>query len=182
MLAQPSHTLSCQEFWNSRQQYSHCELVDGRVVPMSPTGRKHGRVELRIAVLIDQYLEQRGIGEVVTGEVGYQLKEGLVRAADIAVHLTPPPETDGWETEPPDLIVEVISPSDTWQAIEQKVDEYLAAGVPEVWVADPSRETITIRSANQPPATYQEKNAIHSRVLGPDFSVTPMSIFQVRRK
>ena len=48
----------------------------------------------------------------------------------------------------PDLAVEVISPNDRYHEVEEKVDEYLQAGVRLVWVVHPQKKTIRIHRAN----------------------------------
>ena len=55
----------------------------------------------------------------------------------------------------PDLAVEVISPNDRYYEVEEKVDEYLKAGVRLVWVVDPLAKTIRIHRAN---GTVQDLN------------------------
>jgi len=49
---------------------------------------------------------------------------------------------------PPDLAVEVISPNDSATDVSDKVDEYLSAGFPLVWVVEPQTKTVTIRRAD----------------------------------
>ena len=45
---------------------------------------------------------------------------------------------------PPDLIVEVRSPGNPGSHLATKVREYLASGVPLVWIVDPETETVTV--------------------------------------
>src|SRR3990172_6795102 len=62
------------------------ELVDGRVVSMSPTTLGHGLATKRFTRFLDRYAEETGKGEVVTGEVGFvtQRSPDRVRAPDVA--------------------------------------------------------------------------------------------------
>src|SRR5438046_2551833 len=62
------------------------ELVDGELVPMSPTGFDHGDVEAFVAWMLNSYVIPRRLGKVVTGEVLFRLDQpaGLARAPDIA--------------------------------------------------------------------------------------------------
>src|ERR1700712_3815427 len=64
-----------------------CELVNGRIVPLSPTGRAHGRAEARLTTRLSTYVEGANWGEVLTGEVGIYIRRNpdTVRAADIAL-------------------------------------------------------------------------------------------------
>jgi Uma2 family endonuclease len=61
----------------------------------------------------------------------------------------------------PDLAVEVLSPDEGPAAVQDKVAEYLAAGVPLVWVCDPAREAVAVHRPGRPP-----------RVLGPEDVLT----------
>lgn len=47
-----------------------CELVDGRIVPMSPTNSEHGRIELNIGATLHAFARTQNLGIVMTGEVG----------------------------------------------------------------------------------------------------------------
>jgi len=164
------------EFYERRDEFPHCELIDGEVWPMAPTKRRHGKGEGRVFRILDEYIEETGHGEVVCGEVGYQLTGDLVRAADVAVHLEVPEEKPGWETVMPELVVEVVSDSDTWAAIERKVEQWLAAGVSEVWVADPDRRTVTLRMSDGGHRTYRGDAVLETTLL-PGFRTTLGRIF-----
>ena len=53
-----------------RPDLNPCELVDGHVVPMSPTGYRHGEIESDIVVALKEYGRRTGRGRVAAGEVG----------------------------------------------------------------------------------------------------------------
>ena len=52
---------------------------------------------------------------------------------------------DGLRWAPPDLIVEVLSPSENRRRKEEKLEDYASIGVPEVWLISPEAETIEVR-------------------------------------
>jgi Uma2 family endonuclease len=124
------------------------ELVEGRVIRMSPVGYLHGRVVMRFGSLLDQHVRSRSLGAVMT-EVGFKLKSNpdTVRAPDIAfirgdrIPSVPP---KGFWKGAADLAVEVLSPDDTPAEIRQKVEEYLARGTASVLVIDPDGEAVSI--------------------------------------
>lgn len=130
-----------------------CELVRGRIVLASPTSRKHARVEVRFSAELRAFVEPRRLGEVLAGEAGIYTgrRPDTVRGADVAflsseraARCSP----DGFLDVAPDLVVEVLSPRDEPAEMERKIEEYLAAGVRLVWVADPDRKTVrTFRPA-----------------------------------
>jgi Uma2 family endonuclease len=125
------------------------ELIEGRLVPMSPTGLSHGYTEARIVALLWSYLREHPIGILVTGEVGFVLRRDpdTVRAADIAFiradRLPPEGLPFGFFEGAPDLAVEILSPFDRYPDLLRKVSQWLEAGTRLVWVVDPARRTVT---------------------------------------
>ena len=112
-----------------------CELVDGRIVAMSPTGVEHGEIEVRLAAA-------RGLGRVIGGEVGIFTRRNpdRVRGADVAFWSKarmPGKPTKKFADIAPELVVEILSPDDRWQDVRQKIDEYFAIGVECVWIVEP---------------------------------------------
>lgn len=132
------------------------ELVDGRVIPMSPVNFQHGKVVLQLGFLLSRHLRSQPVGVVVT-EVGFKLAFGpdTVRAPDIAFIRTDriPANARGFFTGPPDLAIEVLSPDDRPGDVRAKVDQYLARGVALVVVVDPDQRTATTWRPTTPSAT-----------------------------
>lgn len=127
------------------------ELVDGRLVRMSPTGREHGRVAMTLLRAIDRFVEEQQIGEVLPGETGFWISsEGnpdTVLAPDVAfVRRGRGPEADvsGYPRLSPDLVVEVVSPSQTRAEMRAKAGRWLEAGVRVVWVVLPEFERVEV--------------------------------------
>jgi Uma2 family endonuclease len=126
-----------------------CELIDGRIVPMTPTSWKHGRIELRLAAKLDEFVSRRDLGWVMTGEVGIytQRSPDRVRGADVTFlsrarsPQEPPP---GFLEVSPDLVAEVASPDDRWQELRQKIEEYFSAGIEQVWIVEPENRAIVV--------------------------------------
>jgi Uma2 family endonuclease len=126
-----------------------CELIDGRIVPMSPTGGRHGFIELRLGAALSLFVQQRNLGWVMTGEVGIYTRHDpdRVRGADV-VFLSRERWPDGLPESflevAPDLVVEIMSPNDRWQEVRQKLAEYFAIGVRWVWIVEPENRTVLV--------------------------------------
>lgn len=137
-----------------------CELVDGRIVYMSPTGAEHGTVEGNLAFLLKAFVQPRLLGWVLTGEVGIYTRRGpdRVRAADVVFlsreRCAAVPA--GFLEIAPELVVEVISPGDRWQEVRQKIGEYFAIGVATVWIVDPQARGVLVHTS---PTTMTELTA-----------------------
>ena len=124
------------------------ELVEGELKVMTPASPRHGRIAMRLGSLIEQHVRQHGLGVVYAAETGFQLREDpdTVRAADAAFvaksHIPPEGEPEGYWSIAPDLVVEVISPSDSASALQSKVADWLRAGCRLVWVVYPDTQTV----------------------------------------
>jgi Uma2 family endonuclease len=125
-----------------------CELVLGRVVHMSPTGFVHGEIEARFAAALSAFVEPRGVGKVLTGEVGIFTRRNpdTVRGADVLYISN---ERFALKTAgrafldvAPELVVEVLSPDDRPGEVRTKLTEYFEAGVKVVWMADPEERSV----------------------------------------
>jgi len=125
------------------------ELVRGELVEMSPPGVSHGERALRVGRLLDEFVEEHGLGKVAV-ESGFYLERGpdTVRGPDVLFiskeRLDPDAEVDGYSEIVPDLAVEVVSPDDTYAEVTAKVGEYLDTGVRLVWVVEPKTRRVTV--------------------------------------
>ena len=126
-----------------------CELIDGRIVPQSLAGGEHGLIEATVAFELDRFVKPRDLGWVMIGGVGIYTRRSpdRVRAADI-VYLSKEraPEAPGWGflDIAPDLVVEIMSPDDRWQDVRQKIEEYFAIGVQQVWIVEPANRAVLV--------------------------------------
>jgi Uma2 family endonuclease len=134
------------------------ELVDGHLVERH-MGAESSAVAVAIAFVLAGFIRARRLGHLFTTDCGYQCfpdAPNKVRKPDLSFIRTGrlrderPPQ--GYVRIAPDLAVEVISPGDLAYEIEEKVGEYLAAGVRLIWVVYPNTKTVRIhRPASAPP-------------------------------
>jgi Uma2 family endonuclease len=130
------------------------ELVDGELVPMSPTNLEHGDTESEVDFVLKAYVRPRRLGKVFVGEPLFMLEgpDRLARAPDLAFvrldRLRQQPDLTGAFHGAPDLAVEIVSPSNSADAVEQKVQEWLAHGTLAVLVMYPASRSIVLWRAN----------------------------------
>lgn len=115
------------------------ELIDGARHDMTPTGFEHGDLEIRLGELLRSALKDRGY--VAAGEVGLVISRIplRVRAADV-VYISrekSPERPKGMLEIPPELVIEIISQSNTAWEMTDKVKDYLTFGVERVVLIDP---------------------------------------------
>jgi Uma2 family endonuclease len=77
----------------------------------------------------------------------------------------------------PDLVVEVLSPSNTGFEVEEKLDEYLEAGVPLVWIVNPVRRTIRVYRDDGTTHLFRGQDVIENEPLLPGFRLVTADVF-----
>lgn len=78
----------------------------------------------------------------------------------------------------PELIVEILSPNDTIDQINEKIDAYLAAGVPLIWIIDPQRRLATIHQPGSMPRLVTENDELEGGEALPGFRVRFAELFE----
>ncbi len=81
----------------------------------------------------------------------------------------------------PDLAVEVISPNDIYVKVTRKVDEYLEAGVKQVWLVSPEQKSITIYRSPFEVTVFQDDMELVSEDLLPGFRCQLGEIFRTKK-
>jgi Uma2 family endonuclease len=126
------------------------ELVRGELVKMAPAGEEHGDIAMRVGAPLWQYVETNKLGRVYAAETGFQIASNpdTVRVPHAAFvsqqRIGEVRPGRGYRVGAPDLAIEVLSPSDTYTGVEDKVHDWLDAGTLMVIVVNPRRQTVTV--------------------------------------
>ena len=119
----------------------------------------------------------RGLGDLGSGETGFRLEHDpdTVRAPNVWFVRAGRVPTGEAGTHfflgPPDLAVEVLSPSDRYRDVMAKVRDYLAAGTPLVWVIDPIGRSAAIFRAGGAAHLLGEDGILDGGDVPPGFTV-----------
>jgi Uma2 family endonuclease len=160
-----------------------CELIEGRIVPMTPTGGEHGRIEVNIGAELLAYVRSHKLGQVLAGEVGIYTHRNpdTVRGADVLFISN---ERYAQKTSPgfldiaPDLVVEILSPNDSWIEVTQKLREYFAIGVRLVWAVNPQAHSVYAYRALTDVREFTENDDLPGDDVLPGFSVKVAQLFE----
>jgi Uma2 family endonuclease len=147
-----SHKSSCtaEEFAKALDDGQRRELVLGVIRMMSPAGGRHGKVALRLGALLLDYVRAHDLGDVFAAETGFLLTRDpdTVRAPDVAFvrreRIDTLDDLTGFVSLAPDLVAEVISPTDTFSHVEEKTYFWLQSGVRVVLIVDPENRTVRV--------------------------------------
>lgn len=147
------------------------EILDGERIDMTPTGFRHGKIEFKMAKLLEEKTGNKG--HVAVGEVGIVITKNpfKLRAADV-VYIdkeTSRQEPEGILEVAPDLIIEILSKDDTVREMNEKVRDYLSIGVKRILLIDPFSESTTVYEHNKKDAGYyrfdEEVELIHGEMI-----------------
>ena len=160
------------------------ELVQGRVIELSPTGAWSGRVGGRFYGHLLVAGESTGLGYAFPADTGFVLfaDRRTMRAPDAAFVLrerlpSAGPELRAFVPIPPDIAVEVLSPSDRMADALEKVAMYLRAGVRLVWLADPDRRTVVVFTADALPSILGVDATLDGGEILPDLRLPVADLF-----
>ena len=112
-----------------------CDYVDGAVLERNLGEKDHGRSQLKLGAYFLARQTQWNSYAIVEQRV--QVRPGRFRIPDVCVLLGKTEEQV--LTKPPFLCVEILSPEDRMSRLQDRIDDYFAMGVPNVWVVDPAR-------------------------------------------
>lgn len=175
--------LTAEEFLELDDVDGPAELVRGEVVEMPQPKPRHGQVCFKMAMVLGNHATER-FGHVLTNDVCIPTKRNpdTVRGADVCYisydKVPKGPLPDGFLPAPPDLVVEVRSPTDRWKDILEKVVEYLNAGVTVVCVVDPTTETGRIYRSDRDEEQLKNGDPVTFEDILPGFSVPLKQLFE----
>jgi Uma2 family endonuclease len=159
------------------------DLVRGIVVREPRPKLPHGRIQVRLCYALEAWARDNGAD--VTAESGYVLSEDppTLRGPDVGVVMHPRSregEPEGWVRGAPDVVVEVLSPSDTSTSMHEKTLDYLEAGAKLLWIVDPRARTVTVFRADRSARILREHETLDGENVLVGFSLAIEELFAER--
>ncbi|HEY6389924.1 MAG TPA: Uma2 family endonuclease [Bryobacteraceae bacterium] len=111
-----------------------CDYVDGEVLERNLGERDHSKLQKQLILFFGNREKRWNV--VVFPEQRVQVSPTRFRVPDICVYVGEEPEEQIFRT-PPFICIEILSPEDRWERMQQKIDDYLRFGVQYVWVINP---------------------------------------------
>jgi Uma2 family endonuclease len=159
------------------------ELIDGELVPATPSGLESSGLGHRIGWIVGNFVYAHGLGMMTGADGGYVLfpDRATIRVPDVAFirqdRLPPQGDRSHFPRLAPDLAIEVLSPSDRVSEVVAKLEMYKEAGVPLIWVVDPEKTTITVIAADRLTAVLKPGDTLDGGDVLPGFNIPVAAIF-----
>jgi len=175
-----THLMTADELFNLPDDSLRHELIKGELLTMSPAGEKHGAISVVLAVLLYQHVRANNLGTVYSADTGFKLESDpdTVLAPDIAFIARERVGviSEGFRSGPPDLAVEVRSPSDRRTKVERKAAMWLSLGAKSVWLVEPRQRTVEVVRADGLRKLFSESDELVDDTV-PGFRVAVSEIF-----
>lgn len=140
--------------------------VNGELIIMPPTGGETGRYNAKLTTRFVLWNEQTKLGEVFDSSTCFKLPNGAERSPDVswieisrwnALALE---QREKFPPIAPDFVLELMSPSDTLNQTQAKMEEYMNAGVKLGWLIDRKTRRVEIYRQGQPKEVLESPSSL----------------------
>lgn len=175
--------MTAEEFLMMPDDGRRYELVRGELVELPQPGMVHGFLSMQVGSVLNSFVMEHGLGIVIT-PAGFVLEIGpdTVRAPDVAfISFDRLPDGDlptGFLNTTPNIVVEVMSPSDRPGAVNAKIQLWLDTGAELVWVLHPPTKTVRICRPNAEDITLTAEDILDAEPVLSGFSVQVADLFR----
>ena len=158
------------------------ELIRGVLHRNKPAGMEHGEIVVTLGYELGRFIKPRKMG-LLTAFSGYWLERDpdTVLGADIAytsaAKIPPGVRITGYAEVAPDLVVEVVSPSDSPREAHDKAWMWLSYGVRLVWVVQPETRTVDVYRPGRVVVTLNEGDTLDGEDVLLGFTCAVREVF-----
>jgi Uma2 family endonuclease len=132
---------------------THYEIIDGEVIPLASPTLKHQMVSRELFKRLDALTTARKLGQILYAPFDFVVRRAPVRTRQPDLFFLSRERLHDWaqlQEQPrlefaPDLVIEILSPSETYTYWSEKLQDYFALGVPEVWLVDIDKRAIEVQ-------------------------------------
>ncbi|MGL5083457.1 MAG: Uma2 family endonuclease [Microcoleaceae cyanobacterium] len=162
----------------------HYEIVNGELIDMGNSGALHGYIAIILSSALFAVVMAQKLGALFDSSTAFKMKNGNKRSPDIAFFakerlqgITELPS--GFLEGAPDLAVEVLSPGNTVEEIDEKIAEYFENDARLVWVINPTQHYILVyRCAQEPDRLLKSADSLDGEDVIPGFFLPVADLFQ----
>ena len=168
--------MTLEEFLES--DLERYEYIKGELIPMPPPSMLHGRISTNLFLPLGFYIRENQLGDIYM-DIGFTVGDRVLMP-DVAFlsNANMPDSLSKACPVPPDLAVEVVSPTDSSHRVEEKAFAYLEAGTQLVWVLKPRSETVTVYRSETDIKTLTRNDTLSGEDVVEGFSCQVAELFK----
>jgi Uma2 family endonuclease len=157
--------------------------AQGKLIVMSPTGSESGKKNASLLAQIWYWNNQYKLGVVFDSSTGFKLSNGAIRSPDVSWvaserwNSLSDSQKRGFAPIDPDLVIELMSPTDILEELQSKMKEYLSCGVKLGWLINPDAREVEIYRIGQDQHIISNPNNLSGEEILPGLTVDLTNIF-----
>ena len=177
-------------YLNLPDDLTHYEIIDGEVIPLASPRLKHQAVSQELFKRLDIFASVKRLGKLFYAPFDFVVRRAPVRTRQPDLFFLSRERLQDWahlQEQPrlefaPDLVIEILSPSDTYTYWSEKLQDYFTLGVPEVWLVDVDKRAIEVQvreaGGYRSLGWFSGEQAVASQVLA-GLELKPAEVFAV---
>lgn len=167
------------------EDHKRFELVNGELQERNVSGDS-SRIAMELVLLLGQIVKANNLGVIFGPDCGFRCFSSAddperVRIPDVsfisAGRITPEQSAAGYIEVVPDLAVEVVSPNDKARELDEKLEEYLQAGVKLVWIIQPKTQTVEVHRPDGSDSRLRKTDTLSGESVIPGFECEVGELF-----
>lgn len=181
-------TITSEKIWTDEEfmalpdDGNRYEIVNGELVIMANSGMEHGYLATILTRSLANHIFTEKLGVLCDSSTAFKMKSGNKRSPDIS--FIAKERLQGLKRLPkgffegaPDLAVEIISPSNTFEEIHNKLVEYFDSGCSLAWVINPDEQSALIYRQPQPDRLLKISDNLEGEKIIPGFTMPLSNLF-----
>lgn len=172
-------TITADDLAQLEASDQHFEVVREQLKELTMAGELHGAIEANLLIALGSYVKTHQLGRVYPGDTTFILEGDAThiitaRMPDVAFVARDRLKTqdrDEFYVQAPNLAIEIISPSERVGEIEAKLQDYLKAGVQQIWQVYPDAKRVMIFTPHQATRIYEAGQVISGGELLSGFEI-----------
>ena len=158
--------------------------TQGELIVMSPTGSESGRRNGDLFGQVWYWNRERKLGKAFDSSTGFKLSNGAIRSPDVSwIELSrwdslSAKQKRGFAPIDPDLVIELISPTDNLLELQGKMEEYMNCDIKLGWLINPDDKQVEVYRQGQDKQVLDNPSELSGEEVLPDFSLDLSEIFE----
>ena len=183
MTAQEVKLLTADELLKLYGEGVRGELIRGVLCQTLPSSGEHGEIVVNLVTELGNFVKPRRLGRLAASDSGVLLERSpdTVREPDIVFYSAEKiplgVRVTGYYEEVPDLVVEVVSPSNSVREVNDKARMWVSYGTRLVWVLHPNTRSVDVHTPNGAVATLSSEDTLNGGDVLPGFECSLSDIF-----
>ena len=159
-----------------------CELLDGELRLTPRAGMEHGFISSSLTAMMAAHAATRCLGMVCGPNLGCWMRSGNLLCPDVSfigaarVPRTPKAR-EGFFRGAPDLVIEVLAPSDGPFHTSEKMVDYFESGTRLAWAVNPAERNVLVYRTPEADGLLRVTDALDGQDVIPGFRLPLAELF-----